>query len=186
MTTRVLLLTPPFTQLNTPYPATAYLKGYLNTLALADGGPVVAHQADLGIETILSLFSRQGLTALFATASTVPNLSENSQRMLRLRTDYVATIEPTIRFLQHRNPTLAHAIADRSYLPEAFRFAEVDELDWAFGTMGLHDKARHLATLYLEDMAIYWPKPLIRILASADTPNAWAEPLLTSMNYRLP
>ena len=152
MTTRVLLLTPPFTQLNTPYPATAYLKGYLNTLALADGGSVVAHQADLGIETILRLFSRQGLTALFTTAANVPNLSENSQRMLRLRADYAATIEPTIRFLQHRNPTLAHAIADRSYLPEASRFAEVDELDWAFGTMGLHDKARHLATLYLEDI----------------------------------
>jgi hypothetical protein len=152
MTTRVLLLTPPFTQLNTPYPATAYLKGYLNTLALADGGSVVAHQADLGIETILRLFSKKGLTALFAAAYAVPNLSENSQRMLRLQADYGMTIEPTIRFLQHQNPTLAHAIADRSYLPEASRFAEVDELDWAFGTMGLHDKARHLATLYLEDI----------------------------------
>ncbi|WP_018620139.1 B12-binding domain-containing radical SAM protein [Spirosoma luteum] len=152
MTTRVLLLTPPFTQLNTPYPATAYLKGYLNTLALADGGSIVAHQADLGIETILRLFSRQGLTALFTAAAAVYNLSDNSQRMLRLRADYAATIDPAIRFLQHRNPTLAHAIADRSYLPEAARFAEVDELDWAFGTMGLHDKARHLATLYLEDI----------------------------------
>ncbi|QMW05501.1 B12-binding domain-containing radical SAM protein [Spirosoma foliorum] len=152
MTTRVLLLTPPFTQLNTPYPATAYLKGYLNTLALADGGSVVAHQADLGIETIVRLFSTQGLSEVFSAASTVADLSENSQRMLRLQADYVATIGPTIRFLQHRNPTLAHAIADRSYLPEASRFAEVDELDWAFGTMGLHDKARHLATLYLEDI----------------------------------
>jgi hypothetical protein len=152
MTTRVLLLTPPFTQLNTPYPATAYLKGYLNTLALSDGGSVVAHQADLGIETILALFSTSGLSELFNKAVAVPNLGENSQRILRLRVDYVATIEPTIRFLQHRNPTLAHAIADRSYLPEASRFAEVDELDWAFGTMGLHDKARHLATLYLEDI----------------------------------
>jgi hypothetical protein len=51
---RVLLLTPPFTQLNTPYPATAYLKGYLNRLG------VVAQQADLGIEVILKLFSRAG------------------------------------------------------------------------------------------------------------------------------
>ncbi|MBK7809088.1 MAG: hypothetical protein IPJ51_22810 [Saprospiraceae bacterium] len=29
---KVLLVTPPFTQLNTPYPATAYIKGFLNTL----------------------------------------------------------------------------------------------------------------------------------------------------------
>ena len=27
----IFLFTPPFTQLNTPYPATAYLKGFLNT-----------------------------------------------------------------------------------------------------------------------------------------------------------
>ena len=28
---KVFFITPPFTQLNTPYPATAYLKGFLNT-----------------------------------------------------------------------------------------------------------------------------------------------------------
>ncbi|HMU04790.1 MAG TPA: radical SAM protein, partial [Saprospiraceae bacterium] len=38
------------------------------------------------------------------------------------------------------------------YLPEGSRFAQVEQLDWAFGTMGTHDKARHLATLYLEDL----------------------------------
>jgi hypothetical protein len=152
---RLLLLTPPFTQLNTPYPATAYLKGYLNTLA--EVLPVSAAQADLGIETILALFSEMGLTRVFDEVETAAAagyvLSDNSQRISRLRDDYMATIEPTIRFLQHRNPTLAHAVAARTYLPEAARFAEVDDLDWAFGTMGLHDKARHLATLYLEDLS---------------------------------
>lgn len=29
--TKLFLITPPFTQLNTPYPATAYIKGFLNT-----------------------------------------------------------------------------------------------------------------------------------------------------------
>jgi hypothetical protein len=46
--------------LNTPYPATAYLKGFLNTRQIA------SFQADLGIEVILALFSREGLTRLFA------------------------------------------------------------------------------------------------------------------------
>lgn len=152
----MLLLTPPFTQLNTPYPATAYLKGYLNTLVWADG-QVVAHQADLGMNTILAIFSAAGLSQLFkavdeAVAGGVV-LSDNSQRISRLRPVYSATIDPTIRFLQHKNPTMAHAISGRSYLPEASRFADVDELEWAFGTMGLQDKARHLATLYLEDLS---------------------------------
>ncbi|WP_019987231.1 B12-binding domain-containing radical SAM protein [Rudanella lutea] len=148
----VLLLTPPFTQLNTPYPATAYLKGFLNAQAKA-GMPVVAHQADLGIEVILKLFSAQGLAAMFAELDAAEvALSDNSYRICRLQRAYVSTIGPVIRFLQNKNPTLAHSICDRTYLPEASRFAQLDELDWAFGSMGLHDKARHLATLYLEDL----------------------------------
>ena len=42
----VLLITPPFTQLNTPYPATACLKGYLNTLGIK------TDQMDLCLEVI--------------------------------------------------------------------------------------------------------------------------------------
>ncbi len=143
----LLLLTPPFVQLNTPYPATAYLKGFLNTLGYA------AHQADLGIEVVLHIFSKKGLRDVFDRVAAHENeLTENCRRIWELREEYIATIEPTIRFLQHQNPTLALAIAERAYLPEAGRFAQLDDLEWAFGPLGTHDKARHLATLYLEDL----------------------------------
>ncbi|MFC5408702.1 B12-binding domain-containing radical SAM protein [Larkinella bovis] len=143
----ILFITPPFTQLNTPYPATAYLKGFLNTKGFS------SYQADLGIEVILELFSGKGLRALFAELEASDReLSENSFRIFSLRDDYITTIDPVIRFLQNKNPTLAHSICDRSYLPEAARFSDLDDLEWAFGTMGIHDKARHLATLYLEDL----------------------------------
>ena len=56
----VLLVLSPFTQINTPYPSTAYLKGYLEAKGVHAG------QTDLGIETILALFSTQGLGELFA------------------------------------------------------------------------------------------------------------------------
>lgn len=146
---KVLLITPPFTQLNTPYPATAYLKGFLNTQKID------SYQMDLGIETILQLFSQQGLTTIFDTIQEdfeLEELSPNSQRMLYLQADYLQTIQPTIDFLQHRNPTLAHSICSRQYLPEASRFEQVEDLDWAFGSMGIQDRARHFATLYLEDL----------------------------------
>lgn len=143
---KTLFLTPPFTQLNTPYPATAYLKGFLNT----KGYP--SAQADLGIEVILEVFSKNGLKNLFASIPPDAPLSDNSLRIIALQEDYIATIEPVVAFLQHKNPTLAHLICGRSYLPEASRFDSLEELDWAFGTMGTHDKARHLATLYLEDL----------------------------------
>ncbi|WP_373515950.1 radical SAM protein [Persicitalea sp.] len=144
---KVLFLTPPFTQLNTPYPATAYLKGFLNTVGIE------SHQADLGIEVILRLFSAVGLGKMFAELeASDAALSDNGYRIYALRKEYLRTIDSAIVFLQNKNPTLAHSICDRSYLPEAARFAELDELDWAFGTMGIQDKARHLATLYLEDL----------------------------------
>jgi radical SAM superfamily enzyme YgiQ (UPF0313 family) len=144
---KVLLITPPFTQLNTPYPATAYLQGYLKSLG------VECRQADLGIEVVLEVFSKAGLSSLFEEIEARElALSENAFRICMLRDAYLRTIDPVIAFLQHRDPTLAYAIVDRSFLPEAGRFKQVEDLDWAFGTLGIQDHARHLATLYLEDL----------------------------------
>ena len=44
---RILLLTPPFVQLNTPYPATAQLVGWLDSLGVS------AEQRDLSVEVAL-------------------------------------------------------------------------------------------------------------------------------------
>ncbi|RXK86557.1 B12-binding domain-containing radical SAM protein [Filimonas effusa] len=148
MSASVFLITPPFTQLNTPYPATAYLKGFLNTKNIS------SYQSDLGIEVTNVLFSQQGLQQLFAEAGAAAQpLSENAQRMVALQEDYIYTIDAVIRFLQGKNPTLAHLIVKRGFLPEASRFAQLDDLQWAFGSMGKQDKAKHLATMYLEDLS---------------------------------
>ena len=56
-------------------------------------------------------------------------------------------------FLQGKNPTLANAIVHDDFLPQASRFSHLEELDWAFGSMGFQDKAKHYATLYLEDLS---------------------------------
>ncbi len=144
----VFLITPPFTQLNTPYPATAYIKGFLNTKKIN------SFQADLGIEAILTLFSKSGLQKLFLEAEKNPHpKSENAQRILSLQNEYFKTIDSVILFLQGKNPTLSHLICQEDFLPEASRFSQLDELDWAFGTMGTQDKAKHLSTLYLEDIS---------------------------------
>lgn len=148
METNVFIITPPFTQLNTPYPASAYIKGFLNKLSI----PTV--QADLGIEVIIELFSKPGLTHLFSYAKTnSQNRTPNSQRILALQDEYLKTIDSVISFLQGKNPTLALQICQGDYLPEASRFNQLEEMEWAFGTMGTQDKAKHLATLYLEDIS---------------------------------
>lgn len=145
----LLLITPPFTQLNTPYPSTAYLKGFLNTKNIC------SFQMDLGIEVILELFSKDGLAKVFEGVSDVSALSENSRRIFAMRDEYVNTIDQVILFLQNSNPTLARQICTMNFLPEAFRFNQLDDLEYAFGNMGLQDKAKHLATLYLEDLSDY-------------------------------
>ena len=75
---------------------------------------------------------------------------------------YQSTIAPAIAFLQGRDATLSHRIAGRGFLPEGPRFASLDVFDdgeggdplaWAFGALGQQDRARHLATLYLNDLA---------------------------------
>jgi len=145
----LLLITPPFTQLNTPYPATAYIKGFLNTKHIS------SHQIDLGIEVILELFSKEGIQKIFSKEIDLQTISENSQRIYALREEYIKTVDQVILFLQTKNPTLARQICSMNFLPEASRFNQLDDMEYAFGNMGLQDKAKHLATLYLEDLSDY-------------------------------
>lgn len=141
----ILLLTPPFTQLNTPYPATAYIKGFLNTKN------ITSFQSDLGIEVILKLFSKEGLTDIFDLP--IQTTDANSERVYALRQEYIHTIDAVIAFLQGSNSSLAKLICSGNFLPEAARFEQLDDMEYAFGSMGIQDKAKHLATLYLEDLS---------------------------------
>jgi len=145
----LLLITPPFTQLNTPYPATAYIKGFLNTKNIS------GYQVDLGIDVILELFSKDGIQKVFSKKTDLHDTSENSQRIYALREEYIKTIDQVILFLQDKTPTLARQICSMNFLPEASRFNQLDDMEFAFGNMGLQDKAKHLATLYLEDISDY-------------------------------
>ena len=155
---RVLSVIPPMTQLNTPYPSTAYITGFLR----AQG--VDAVQEDLALALILALFTPEGLARVRAVALDQP-LSQRSpsvQGFVEHYDRYAATIAPVIAFLQGRDSTLSHRIAGRGFLPEGPRFAGLDvygdaeaadPLAWAFGALGQNDRARHLATLYLNDLA---------------------------------
>lgn len=160
---RVLLVTPPMTQLNTPYPATAYLTGFLRSRGYD------VRQADPALALILRLLSGPGLKA-------VRDDLERAESRMRSRAPwpdsvlhflahadaYVSSIDAVVRFLQGRDPTLATRIADGTFLPVGPRFraldafaadGEADPLGWAFGALGVQDRAKHLASLYIDDIA---------------------------------
>jgi Radical SAM superfamily len=170
---RCLLITPPMVQLNTPYPATAYLMGFLRMHA-ADLGLQVT-QADASLALFLRLFSaplvarmahelRRRVRIVGKNAPIPPSIAHFLTHAER----YIDTVEPTIRFLQRRNPSLAFRIVGRAFLPEGPRFEQLspltpgepaapdDPLLSAFGALGTTEQARHLASLYIDDLADAW------------------------------
>ena len=184
------------TQLNTPYPATAYLTGFLRSRGIE------AVQADPALELVLKLFSRAGLARVRAELlgdaqnslraqktsvgvvkrsasagkspartnpgsvsqlrSTPRRASPAIQQFLARFEDYDAAVGPAIRFLQGKDPSLALRIGSRDFLPEGPSFAAVSQLEgsieeglaWAFGTLGTQDKAKYLASLFVDDLAL--------------------------------
>ena len=157
---RILSIIPPMTQLNTPYPSTAYLTGFLHSRGFN------AAQVDLSIALAHRLLSVAGLRAIHGRLSALPHKRHTpaTRFFAEHLESYCSTISQVIRYLQGRDPTLAHRIASRRYLPEGPRFALLeqyvdsqehggDALDWAFGALGLQDHAKHIATLYLNDLA---------------------------------
>ncbi len=156
----ILSIIPPMTQLNTPYPSTAYLTGFLRSRGFQ------AQQCDLSLALALKLLSADGIRALHDAVSALSREAHTPATRFfgeHLQT-YHSTIASVIRFLQGRDPSLAHRIASRHYLPEGPRFGSLENyadsatadgrgLDWAFGALGQHDRAKHIATLYLNDLA---------------------------------
>ena len=150
------------TQLNTPYPSTAYLTGFLRSRG------VDAVQEDLALALVLELFSPEGLQAVreciaraagataHARAST-----PSSQQFDALPRHHRRRRSPSCRAATRRWRTASPAAAScpkgraspRSTSTSIRRPDGGDPLAWAFGALGTHDRARHLATLYLNDIA---------------------------------
>ncbi|MDF9787335.1 B12-binding domain-containing radical SAM protein [Polynucleobacter sphagniphilus] len=154
---KVLSLIPPMTQLNTPYPSTAYLTGFLRSRKIN------AVQEDLALALVLDFFTPAGLAQIRAQALSLPEQERSASVhfFLDYFDDYQSTIAPVIAFLQGRDSTLSHRINSRDFLPEGPRFTVIDAFDddsgdslaWAFGALGSQDRARHFATFYLNDLS---------------------------------
>src|SRR5881394_3600606 len=95
----VLAVIPPMTQLNTPYPSTAYLTGFLRSRG------VNAVQEDLALALVLKLFCADGLKALRDAIEALPARKHTPLvDAFHARFDrYLSTMAPTIAFLQGRD-----------------------------------------------------------------------------------
>lgn len=131
---KILLITPPVVQPNSPYPATAYLYDFLKE-------KYEVSQIDSSIELLNRVLSKK----FFENAG--------------FSVEYSSKIEPVLAFLQNKNPSLAERIAGGNFLPQGKRFSVIDDfennfsggIDAFFGEMGIHDKAVFLASLFIDD-----------------------------------
>ena len=189
---RILSVIPPMTQLNVPYPSTAYLTGFLRSRGFQ------AVQDDLALKLVLDLFTPDGLQAIRAEAERLPvkKRSATVNGFLAGFSRYQSTIGPAIAFLQGRDPSVGHRICGRHFLPEGPRFDALDNfvddeggdpLAWAFGSLGVQDRARHLATMYLNDLADVLRETVdarfefVRYAESLAQSQASFEPLATAL-----
>jgi len=173
------------TQLNTPYPATAYLTAFLRDLSRREQRGYEVFQADPAIDLVHRLFCPEGLDHVRAELihhrgghAECPSVDFFLSHFDRYR----KTVQPVMRFLQNKDTTLALRLVGPDFLPRGPRFKALDEvamvqwalqgsppdefedpdqsrsqlddpLLWAFGALGLQDRARYLASLYLDDLA---------------------------------
>lgn len=139
---KFLLIIPPLTQLNTPYPATTVLKGYLQGC-----GHDVA-QADMGIELVDRMMRADWLKGAARWAA-----DHGGGRAAGQLLQAAEVVEPVMRFLRGQDDTLAWRIVNGSLLPRSGRKGREEDMEWAFGTAGIADRARYMATLFLEEVA---------------------------------
>jgi len=146
MAIKALLITPPFTQLNTPYPATAYLKGFLDTKG------VDTSQCDLSIELFTKVFTKDFIARIFQEAET--NQSFEFPLVWEQKEEYIAKVDVVIAYLRRQEVTAAYQVLHHGFLPQAHRCLnkKEEDLDWAFGNLGVLDKAKHMATLFVEEL----------------------------------
>lgn len=164
---KAILIQPPFTQLNTPYPAVHYLEAFLR--ARGDS----AHSFDHSIALYRRIFSGAGIAKVFADARAAMDpaptghvaighvaigheagrMDEATRRQIERYFSYerlyVEWIDGLVDFLGGRDPGMAHRLASAVEFPrgaraEAFLAARDGRIS--------PDEAKALATQILDDL----------------------------------
>lgn len=145
MSINTLLITPPFTQLNTAYPATAYLKGFL------ESKNVKTAQMDLSIELFTAVFTKEFIDAIFKQAAMLGN--KEFPLVYQQKEEYINKVDTVMDYLRLQEVTAAYQIVHKDFLPFGHRRTKLNaDLSTEFGKLGILDKAKHMATLFVEEL----------------------------------
>ncbi len=137
---KTLLVSPPFTQLSSPYPATCYLKGFL------DSQSIECDQRDLSIDTFRSVFCSDGLQAVFGELS--GNDIVAYREIYNKQETYINLVDGVTDYLRGFNADHDKIIEDLSKL-EGHRLLSF-KADRP--SIKQEDCAKHMATLFIEEI----------------------------------
>ncbi|HAQ62144.1 TPA: hypothetical protein DCR49_09165, partial [Candidatus Delongbacteria bacterium] len=144
----VLLISPPFVQLNSPYSALPYLKGVLSA------NEIESSSLDLGIAVANRLFSADGLNLLYEIIASEPEFkNEDIDFFIEHKSEYLATIQSVVSFLKDKNPALASKIMKPNYLP-GWKMSETAMPRDFVNTD--YEYSRYVASLYIEDIFLFY------------------------------
>ena len=148
----ILLIQPPLTQLNTPYPAITHLTGFLRSKGID------AEQCDIGIELIDRLFTRENLAKIFAQAEeicgfgTEKHTSKNTRKILNNKYLYINKVEDVIAFLRGKKQSNATLFSRSDFWEGMPRLEADEEMEYDYGTAGNYDRAKYLCSLFIKNI----------------------------------
>lgn len=159
MVNSVVILQPPLTQLNSPYPSGAYLASFFRKASPSAS----VRWIDVSNLFFHHLFSSVGLTRLYSLCrETVPEIARDAdsrcdgetafqlRRFLSFEDRWVSWIDGIVSILCGGDRELCHAFVRSAWAPRGARMdAFLAELDSA----PVADDARILATLAIEDLS---------------------------------
>ena len=147
---KILLVTPPMVQINSPYAATPVLSGFLRQHGYA------VTQCDLSAQLAAKLFSSELIKEMGIKVNSSKKLrrSEIGDFFLSYYEDYLETIDAAVDFLKGKAPELQKYFLKRDSLPEGINFYNfADELKRAKRSLSPANYARMRVSLFLDDVA---------------------------------
>jgi len=140
----LLIITPPFTQFNCPYPAAGYLLRYLKQMGYS------AHQSDMSLQLALKVFSSEGMIKIFDSAENCIS-TKFAENVFITKDSFVDSADFVLNFLQRNNTASAKRIVRGGILPACTEHAEII----LSGVSSDNDieRARIMCTFFLADMA---------------------------------
>ena len=169
---KVLLINPPLSQVNTPYPAVCRLTAFLNQQGIS------THQADLSIEFIDRIFKQDALHQLFDAIEALPKVSRRNRILLGQRAFFIQHMPAILSFLRGADLTLATRFARPEFWQETIGEIDPEAMEWAYGISGTIDQAKYLATRAL--------KALVELIRSTIHPHFELIRYAESLSLRLP